>query len=96
VGFLELGFHYAVVLPYLGALLVALAFLADLAGRREALRLLRLGLVVLVLGWFVYMVPFVRLDYTLAEVARNSNDDLSLPLRIAASWSGGERSEGEA
>ncbi len=88
---MELGFHYAVVLPYAGALLVLASLARLLTGGRveEVERLLYYGLAVLALGWLVYMIPFARLDYTLAEVARNANDDLSLPIRLATSWSGG-------
>ena len=87
-----IGLHYAVVLPLLGGLLVALALLLDIAGKPHATKVLRYGLLSLLVGWIIYIIPFITLDYTLAEVARNANDDLSFALRLASSWAGGGNS----
>jgi len=85
----DLGFHYAVVLPYLGALLaLAAAAEAALNGPR-APRLLKAALTALAVGWLVYMIPFATLDYSLAEVARNANEDLDFAIRLATAWAGG-------
>ncbi len=84
-----LGFHYAVVLPYFGALLAAAALVEAARGSRGAGRLLSHALTLLAAGWLVYMVPFATLDYSLAEVARNANEDLPFAIRVATSWSGG-------
>ncbi|MCE4628575.1 MAG: cytochrome c biogenesis protein CcsA [Desulfurococcales archaeon] len=86
---MELGLHYAVILPYIGMILTLAGTLAAASGRRDSAKLLTAGLAVLVAGWFVYMIPFIRLDYTLAEVARNANNDLPLSIRAATAWSGG-------
>ena len=86
---MEIGLHYAVILPYIGMILTLAGTLAAAAGRRDSGKLLTAGLAVLVAGWIVYMIPFVRLDYTLAEVARNANNDLPLSIRVATAWSGG-------
>ncbi|MCE4622419.1 MAG: cytochrome c biogenesis protein CcsA [Desulfurococcales archaeon] len=87
---MELGFHYAVVLPFIGAVLVLASLIYELIGNESnSKKLLKYGLIALIVGWFIYMIPFIRLDYRLAEVANTASDDLNLPLRIAASWAGG-------
>ncbi|MCE4625000.1 MAG: cytochrome c biogenesis protein CcsA [Desulfurococcales archaeon] len=87
---MSLGLHYAVVLPYIGLIGLILALISDARGDEERGRnLLRASVILFLVGWFIYMIPFVTLDYRLAEVAKNENDDLNLALRIAASWSGG-------
>ncbi len=82
--------HYAIVLPLLSilGLLGALAntVVGDYRGHRE---LLRISLIMMVLGWVVYTIPFLVLDYRLGEVARGASDGLGIPLRLAVSWSGG-------
>ncbi len=87
---MDLGVHYAVVLPLLSiiGLLGALANIAvrDYKGHKE---LLQASLVMIIVGWIIYTIPFLTLDYRLGEVARNSSDGLNLLLRWATSWSGG-------
>ena len=85
-----LGIHYAVVLPFLGALLIVVALIYELMNNEEKSRkILKYGLIMLTVGWIIYMIPFIKLDYRLAEVSNTASDDLNLPLRIAASWAGG-------
>ncbi len=86
---MALGFHYAVVLPFLGALVTALAFIEGVRGSRGSRRIATIGLAILVAGWFVYMIPFATLDYSLAEVAKNANDDLPFLIRLSTAWAGG-------
>ncbi|MCE4617485.1 MAG: cytochrome c biogenesis protein CcsA [Desulfurococcales archaeon] len=86
---MDIGFHYAVILPYLGGVILLAALLAEISGSKSSRQMLKAGLLVLIIGWFVYMIPFARLDYTLEEVARNANNDLPFYMRLATSWSSG-------
>ena len=87
---MELGVHYAIVLPWISIALVALGLVFSCTGNVRYLNLLwRASLKTIILGWIVYMIPFLLLDYRLAEVARNSSNDLDLYLRLATSWAGG-------
>ena len=87
---MELGLHYAVILPIIGIIGVALS-LASLASRDWRLHkaILERSIQILLVGWLIYMIPFITLDYRLAEVAENSSNGLSMAIRIATSWSGG-------
>ena len=87
---MHIGLHYATILPLLSILALA-ASLANLALRDKEghTRLLAMGATLAAAGWIIYTIPFLTLDYRLAEVARNSNDGLDPLIRWAASWSGG-------
>lgn len=87
---MQLGFHYAILLPFIGAFFILSSLVQEYRGLgSSARRLLRYGSTALIIGWFVYLIPFINLDYRLAEVANNASGDLSLPMRLAASWAGG-------
>ncbi len=87
---MHIGIHYATILPLLSILALA-ASLVNLALRDKEghTRLLVIGATLAAAGWIIYTIPFITLDYRLAEVARNSNDGLDPLIRWAASWSGG-------
>ncbi len=87
---MELGIHYAIILPWVSIILVSLGLVLSYTGKDRYLKLFwQASLKTIILGWIVYMVPFVLLDYRLAEVARNSSNDLDLYFRLATSWAGG-------
>ncbi len=83
------GLHYATILPLAGAVLLALALVEALLGRERYARVARAGFALVAAGWILYLIAFLRLDYSLAEVAKNANEDLNLALRVGASWAGG-------
>ena len=85
-----LGMHYATILPLvaLGGLVLSL-IAASLKKYKLHKLLFKYSTLVLVIGWLIYMIPFIILDYRLAEVAENSSDGLNLIFRMATSWSGG-------
>jgi len=78
-------------LPYLAlaAALFAAAVGLGFYWRGEPYRLLRYSALLLAVGWLVYWVPFVTLDFSLHEVFWNTSPGLPLWMRFAAAWSGG-------
>ena len=82
------GLHYATILPLMGAVVLAAALVYSILGKKEYTRLARAGFALVAAGWLLYLAAFLRLDYSLAEVAKNANEDLSLALRVGASWAG--------
>jgi len=86
---MALGFHYAVILPFVGALVTLLALVEAVRGSGNARKLAIWGFTLIALGWLVYMIPFATLDYRLAEVAKNANDDLPFIIRVSTAWAGG-------
>jgi len=53
------------------------------------LQLLKTSIILIVVGWLVYWIPFVKLDFTLHEVFWNTSPGLPLWMRFASAWSGG-------
>ncbi|ALL00541.1 Cytochrome c biogenesis factor [Pyrodictium delaneyi] len=85
---MALPIHYTGIAPLVAGLLVAASVASAVAGRSRE-RLLRYGLAVAVAGWFVYVIPFVTLDYSLREAFWNTSPGLPLSMRIASAWAGG-------
>ena len=80
--------HYSGVAPLVAGILIAAGVVSALAGRSRE-KLLRYGLAVAIVGWPIYVIPFVTLDYSLREVFWNTSPGLPLWMRIASSWAGG-------
>ncbi|ABM81336.1 cytochrome c biogenesis protein CcsA [Hyperthermus butylicus] len=83
------GLHYTAILPAAALALVAYSAIASLALGRRVERILKLGLVLAAVGWLVYWIPFIRLDFTLHEVFWNTSPGLPLWMRLASAWAGG-------
>jgi cytochrome c-type biogenesis protein CcmF len=83
-----LGLHYTAAIPIAASVLAAISAIAVLRQVRWALKLLRAALVANAAGWLVYWVPFIVLDYSLAEVFWNTSPGLPLWLRLASAWAG--------
>ncbi|MCE4610901.1 MAG: cytochrome c biogenesis protein CcsA [Desulfurococcales archaeon] len=83
-----MGLHYATILPLASLATAFIALLAFPVDRRLHEKLARLSWALAVAGWPIYVLAFINLDYRLAEVAGNASEDLSLALRLGASWSG--------
>jgi cytochrome c-type biogenesis protein CcmF len=80
--------HYTGFLP--AASLATLAYALYLLARgRDADKPLKLGLWLVVIGWIIYWIPFVTIDFTLHEVFWNTSPGLPLWMRFAAAWAGG-------
>jgi len=77
--------------PYLAlaAAMFAAAVGLGLYWRGEPHRLLRYSVLLLAVGWVIYWIPFVTLDFSLHEVFWNTSPGLPLWMRLAAAWSGG-------
>jgi cytochrome c-type biogenesis protein CcmF len=80
--------HYTGVLPLTAAAVLVYAIAKSLRGG-DASRELKAGLVLVVIGWLIYWVPFVTLDFTLREVFWNTSPGLPLWMRLASAWAGG-------
>jgi len=85
---LAMPIHYSGVAPLVAGILIAAGVVSALAGRSRE-KLLRYGLAVAIVGWPIYVIPFVTLDYSLREVFWNTSPGLPLWMRIASSWAGG-------
>ncbi len=83
--------HYVGYVPLVSLVLVASATAAATwKGLTPTLyKLLRIGLVLNIVGWLIYIVPFLTLDYSLHEVYWNTSPGLPWWLRLAGSWAGG-------
>ncbi len=85
-----MGLHYTGLLPLLGGLLVMVSAYQGLRGDLDrGSKLLRLGCLVLLIGWIVYEIPFLALDYTLVEAYWSTSPGLPLWMRLASAWAGG-------
>ena len=80
--------HYTGIAPLVAGALIVAGVVLVLKGKSGE-KLLRYGLAVAVVGWLVYLVPFVTLDYSLREVFWNTSPGLPLWMRIASSWASG-------
>ncbi len=80
--------HYSGFIP-LVALLVLLYGIVEALRGRDAKRILRTGFLLVVIGWLVYWIPFVTLDFSLHEVYWDTSPGLPVWMRFAAAWAGG-------
>ncbi len=82
--------HWTGYPPLVAAALYAVAWYFALKKEEEkAIKFVTYGTLVLAISWFLYLIPFVTLDFSLHEVYWNSSEGLPLWMRIATSWAGG-------
>ncbi len=81
------GFDPAYVWLAMAMYFIAVAIGIKYSGEPE--KLLKAAIALILVGWLVYWIPFVTLDYTLHEVYWNTSPGLPLWMRFAAAWSGG-------
>ena len=82
--------HWTGYPPLIAAALLALAWYFAFRNEEEkAVKFVTYGTIVMTIAWFLYLIPFVTLDFSLHEVYWNSSEGLPLWMRVATSWAGG-------
>ncbi len=80
--------HYTGLLPLVAVAILLYAIVKIIRGK-SASREVKTGLILVVIGWLVYWVPFIVLDFSLKEVFWNTSAGLPLWMRLASAWAGG-------
>ncbi len=81
--------HWTGIPTLISFSILLLAILLLLKGDKRGEKVAKIGLLMVVISWFLYLIPFVTLDFTLHEVAYNTSVGMPLWMRIASSWAGG-------
>ncbi|BEP17204.1 hypothetical protein PYJP_05560 [Pyrofollis japonicus] len=81
--------HYTGILPLIAVLVLLYAIYESIVRGRDAAKYLRIGFLLVAIGWLIYWIPFVTLDFTLHEVFWNTSPGLPTWMRFAAAWAGG-------
>lgn len=80
--------HYSGIVPLVALLVLVYGVGKALIGR-DARRILKIGFLLIIIGWLIYWIPYVTLDFSLKEVYWDTSPGLPLWMRFAAAWAGG-------
>ncbi len=81
--------HWTGVPALISFSIILLSIILLVRGDKRGEKVAKLGLIAVIISWFLYLIPFATLDFTLHEVAYNTSVGMPLWMRIASSWAGG-------